>query len=252
MTRSAVFYVYILFDFAGVPRYVGKGKGNRWLEHEQRRDVRYNPFLRSLIKNARADGKELPKIKIRDGLREDAAFALEIALIKAIGRRDLGTGPLTNLHDGGVGLAGIRRAVASDDTRAKQSAAKKGKKLTAAHKAKIGAGVRVTIAARDPERRNEVGAKISAAVKGKQKSRGWWSTLEGREKQRQNNHGNRTPRSPEMRARISASVKATMTPERLEISREALVRYYSTDEGRKQRGRTAILGATARWGTRTI
>jgi hypothetical protein len=34
------FYVYILFDYRGAPRYVAKGTGNRWHGHEPRADLR--------------------------------------------------------------------------------------------------------------------------------------------------------------------------------------------------------------------
>lgn len=50
---------------------------------------------------------------------EDAeAQRLEMQLIEAIGRRDIGAGPLINLTDGGDGHAGI---VVSDELRAKRS-----------------------------------------------------------------------------------------------------------------------------------
>ena len=55
---------------------------------------------------------------------EADAFESEIALIDLFGRKDLGTGCLRNMTDGGEGRAG---AIASEETRRKQSAAKKGK-----------------------------------------------------------------------------------------------------------------------------
>lgn len=41
----------------------------------------------------------MPKIKIAENLTEDQAFALDKSLVLAIGRMNLGTGPLTNLTD---------------------------------------------------------------------------------------------------------------------------------------------------------
>jgi hypothetical protein len=242
--RRAGFYVYVIFDLAGVPRYVGKGKGKRWLDHEKKGADHANPALRSLIKKAQLQGMELPKFKLREGLTEAVAYDIEALFIRTIGRRDLKTGPLYNLNDGGMG--GVN---ASASTRAKQGAAKRGRKLTAEHRAKIGAGSAASWASHGDERRAKVGPKISAAHTGMKRPRGWWSTPEGREKQRLNNHGNRHPRSPEMRARISASVKATMTPEhRARLSQIAIDSM--TDERREVLRQMSHQGAEARWGKR--
>jgi len=246
LRRRDPFYVYVIFDLAGVPRYVGKGKGDRWLDHEKKGASHSNPALRSLIKRAQSQGKELPKFKLREGINEADAYDVEVIFIRMIGRRDLKTGTLYNLNDGGTG--GVN---ASASTRAKQSAALRGRKLTAEHRARIGAGLLVASAHRSRQRRAEIGSSISAATTGKKKSRGWWSSLEGREKQRLNNHGNRTPRSPEMRARISASVKATMTPEhRVRLSQLAIDSM--TDERREALRQMGYRGAEARWGRRKV
>ena len=78
-----------------------------------------NLHLARIIKNA---GGSLPKVKVRERLTETEAFETEIALIKAIGRADLGQGPLVNLTDGGEGAKGK-----SADARARLSAAAKKK-----------------------------------------------------------------------------------------------------------------------------
>ncbi len=53
---------------------------------------------------------EIPKVKIRENVSELEALATEVALIKAIGRIDLRTGPLTNMTDGGDGWRNLSDA----------------------------------------------------------------------------------------------------------------------------------------------
>jgi hypothetical protein len=90
-------YVYIVFDRNGTPRYVGKGKGKRWKVHNFGRS--HNKILAGMIRDA---GAEFPVIIVRENLSDEDAFAIEVALIKAIGRIEFG-GPLVNLSDGGDG-----------------------------------------------------------------------------------------------------------------------------------------------------
>lgn len=96
-----LYYVYALFDECGVVRYIGKGKGDRWLQHETERSK--NRIKNKFVKRTIAALGEIPKIKIRENLSEAEAFTVEVALIAAIGRIDLNTGPLTNMSDGGLG-----------------------------------------------------------------------------------------------------------------------------------------------------
>lgn len=135
---NGTFYVYIIFDLNGTPRYVGKGKGDRWLYHESRTRF-HNPFLKGLVSSAKQAGRELPKIKLCEHLTEREAWQLEVILIAAIGRRNIGLGPLANLSDGGDGPAGMRFPESAKET---LSAVLSGRKLTDAHKAKIRKGLR--------------------------------------------------------------------------------------------------------------
>ena len=107
-------YVYIVFDRDAVPRYVGKGKGNRWRVH---RSASHNKELARLIKESDA---ELPIVIVRQGISDDEAYDLEVALIAAIGRGD--RGPLLNLSDGGWGIGAH-----TPESKAKLRAARKGK-----------------------------------------------------------------------------------------------------------------------------
>ncbi len=119
---SAEYYVYVIFDLRGVPRYVGKGKGKRWLQTD------LFGCNRHLLGIARKAGMPLPRVKTREGLTDAEARATEVALIAAIGRADLGRGPLVNLTDGGDRMAGW---VPSAETRAKIGAAHRGKTVSA-------------------------------------------------------------------------------------------------------------------------
>jgi hypothetical protein len=164
---ESISYVYAYFRLDGVtPCYIGKGKGERWL-HKSKAGGRNLHFVR-LVAQARALGKELPRIKVAEGLTDSEAMQLEVDLIRLIGREANG-GPLVNLTDGWDGPNGYKWTLEQIE----------------AHKTRLPK-------TRSPEWR----AAISAGLKGKPKSpehvlaaaaarrgvknkTGWWSTPEG-------------------------------------------------------------------------
>jgi len=126
------FYIYILFRETGVPFYVGKGTKKRWLRHWWDNPRDRNKHKIAIVRNMLAAGLDVPKILLHEGLTEATAFAYEKALIAAIGRADLGLGPLTNMSDGGEGSAGL-----SAESLERIGAAQRGKKLSPEHAAKL-------------------------------------------------------------------------------------------------------------------
>ncbi len=81
--------------------YVGKGHGRRC---GQLSSKRRNKFWQNVV------NKHGVRVEILiENLTEEEAFQLEMVLIKQYGRRDLGTGPLVNLTNGGEGPSGIIR-----------------------------------------------------------------------------------------------------------------------------------------------
>lgn len=153
---SNVFYVYVYFDPTRdlEPFYVGKGKGTRSHCHLTRTDN--HPFTKRLQQLARLG--ILPIIERYENLSEEAAFALEIALIEEIGRNDLGLGPLFNLTSGGDGTSGFK---ASAETKLKLSIMAKNRPPMSEEtklKMKIARNARAPIS-------DETRAKLSAAGK---------------------------------------------------------------------------------------
>lgn len=110
ISREA-FYVYVLYRPDGAPFYVGKGRGRRIFHHEREalglgRTHKLNT-IRAVSRAGAAIGYEIRQVF----QCEAECLRLEVELIRIYGRHDLGTGPLTNLTDGGEGAAGL-----SDET----------------------------------------------------------------------------------------------------------------------------------------
>ena len=84
------FYVYLYLREDGTPYYVGKGKDKRaWAKH-----------------NLNIPNDERRIIFVATKLLEHEAFILEIRLIQMYGRKDIKTGILRNITDGGEGTSG--------------------------------------------------------------------------------------------------------------------------------------------------
>jgi hypothetical protein len=109
----------------GEPFYVGKGKLRRsMLSYERAHEhVSRNPIWRRIEKK-----HGLAVEIIAHCISDNEAQRLERQLIAEIGRRDIGTGPLVNLTDGGDGHAGI---IASAELRAVRSKHASGKRSDA-------------------------------------------------------------------------------------------------------------------------
>lgn len=116
-------FTYCGMSFLFEPFYVGKGSGYRKFIHLTR-DVKYET---NKLK-ARKIAKLQTKFNLREYIvtvpaeNEESAFSLEKQLVAEIGRRDLCTGPLCNLMDGGGDACTVGPL-----TREKQSKAKKGR-----------------------------------------------------------------------------------------------------------------------------
>ena len=118
------YYTYAYLQDDGKPYYIGKGKGNRAYSNWGRK-IAPKPLDSSKI------------IFLKKNLTEAQAFKHEIYMIAVLGRKDLGTGLLLNLTDGGDGVSGRK---CSQATKLKMSIAQTGKKHSEARRAAIGKG----------------------------------------------------------------------------------------------------------------
>lgn len=154
------FYIYgYFYPNSRIPFYIGKGFKDRMYSHlaeaQRENTEKCNKHKLNTIRKILKNG-EVPDIRVLDsGLDEETAFEFEMFLISEIGRKDLGTGPLTNMTAGGEGLRGLNRDLSgennpnygkrgedavwwgrkhSDETKQKMSLNQKGKTISESHK----------------------------------------------------------------------------------------------------------------------
>ena len=155
-----IYYVYAYLNkTTNLPYYIGKGKGNR--ATDKHRNVT-TPKDKSKI------------VFLECNLTEIGAFAIERRYIRWYGRKDLGTGILSNRTDGGEGGSGLLR---SEQTREKISQANTGRKHSEKTKQKISSIVIKKLSStseeilkeRDEKRRKSFGKRIWIFMNGKTK-----------------------------------------------------------------------------------
>jgi hypothetical protein len=120
MVNPNRFYTYAYLREDRTPYYIGKGVGKRINE-------KYN----------RCAKKPKDKSKIiflKQNLTEEEAFKHEIYMIAVLGRKDLGTGILRNLTNGGEGCSGM---VCSEKTKRKISEGNKGRIMSDENRKRI-------------------------------------------------------------------------------------------------------------------
>jgi NUMOD3 motif-containing protein len=178
-----MFYTYLWFRENSLPYYVGKGKGDRAFVSDGHGVHRPKDKARILIQNWES---------------EEKAFEMEKWWIAFYGRKDLGTGCLRNLTDGGEGPSGFSESIRS--------------KMSTSQKAAFAAGrIHGMLGKRHTEESKQ---KNAEAHRGKK------HTKETCHKMSNSRKGHET--SEAVRSKISASnMGHGFTPETLEKMRKA-------------------------------
>jgi hypothetical protein len=178
------YYTYAYLREDGTPYYIGKGKRDRIYSKNRRVKP---PKDKSRI------------IFLKQNLTEEEAFKHEIYMIAVFGRKDLGTGILRNLTDGGDGISNP-----SEETRKK-----------------ISTNVKKAHAKLTPEQRREIARKGHFSMTPEQRSE--------RAKK------GRMSLTPEKRSELARIANASLTPEqRRENAKKANAKL--TPEQRRERG----------------
>jgi hypothetical protein len=148
------YYTYAYLREDRTPYYIGKGKAGR--------------ITNNLHRIAVPKDKERI-IYLKRNLTDEEARKHEIYMIAILGRKDLGTGILRNMTDGGEGCAGRRL---SEETKKKISEGHKGKKFTDEHRLKLSEAAKKRKASKETKeklRKSSMGKKNAAYGKR------WWN-----------------------------------------------------------------------------
>jgi hypothetical protein len=143
-----MYYVYAYLREDGTPYYIGKGQANRaWKKHKYHAVPSNDKIL-----------------LLETNLTENDAFKLEQFYIEKYGRKDLGTGILRNMTNGGDGIVGYKH---SEETKKKIALARVGKPTNLGKKMSEEQKQKIREANKGRVVSAEIGKKISDAKKGK-------------------------------------------------------------------------------------
>ena len=236
MSERSDYYIYLYRYPDGTPYYVGKGCGKRDRVHynDARAGRNKGKYAVRVTGKIIRQGQEPIIERVADGITESQALELEIKLIAKYGRRDIGTGILTNCTDGGDrGASGL-----SPDARKRQTAkliewTRTQRVVDDEYRAKISAGMKRYAAEHEyPEERRQLmrdkfsgvnapmyGRKHTSEVRQKmsESHKGYVVSESTKEKQRESMRGRHAGENnpyfgkrhtEETKAKISASNRA--------------------------------------------
>jgi hypothetical protein len=148
------YYTYAYLREDGTPYYIGKGKAGR---------------INNKLHAIHLPPEEGRRIFLKKNLTDEQARKHEIYMIAVLGRKDLGTGILRNMTDGGEGCAG---RVVTDETKKKLSDSHKGRKKSSTHRKAL------SEAAKKRKASKETREKMSKVLMGKNNpsfGKKWWN-----------------------------------------------------------------------------
>ena len=157
-----------------LPFYVGKGYGYRAYQKGNR-----NRWWKNIVNKYGV----IVKI-VKDKVTEEQANKLEKELISKYGRRDLGTGVLVNMTDGGEGVRGIKRLPLTPEEVERRKVTATGKKHSEESKQKRSKKLKERMMTDEGkvhlEHLQRLGNSIEARKKKSESHKKFWATEEGK------------------------------------------------------------------------
>jgi hypothetical protein len=151
------YYTYAYLREDGTPYYIGKGKAGR-----------INNNLHNI--NLPPENR---RIYLKKNLTDEEARKHEVYMIAVLGRKDLGTGILRNMTNGGEGCAG---RVLTDETKKKLSDSHKGRKKSVEHRKALSEAAKKKIFTSEHRKNMSIGLKgIMAKEKNPSWGKKWWN-----------------------------------------------------------------------------